>query len=475
MSTPNPLMPSMPGMGTGTPPSVGAADLGTDPLAALQQTSQAEADLSQQQAGATAGVMQQIEAQPTPQPDRGVMAVAPLLIGLAAVGGKAMGLHAQVMLGAMNGMVSGAMKGDQMGFEDNLKKYQLNQQKLLTLYSLQTQYYNEMMNAYKGQADAELKAMTLARELSNDQWNKQWKTTQQQMQGQMDQMRAWYMQQDLAEKVKQNDISDQIRLLTLQMKQMQQKAQQQQQTQATQQAINLGAQQYLKTGQLPSMGWGQQGASTRIAILNRAAEIASEQSGGSAGAVAGQSRYKAMAHELDQVQKMGGMIETWEQSANLQAQIVLSDSNAVARTSSPAINKAILAYLTTGAGDPDATKLENAVAVFSAEYAKVMSGQTGGQGVTDAARSEAQKITSAAMSGQSLQKVIEQEQLSMRNRAGTFNSMEDSIQKQMSQVNAGHPSNPTYKSLADVQAAYKSGTISYEDATKIAKANGWIQ
>lgn len=468
MSTPNPVPQP-------TDPSVGAANLGSDPFAALQQTSQAEANLSQQQAANTANTMQQIEAQPTPQPDRGVMAVAPLLIGLAAVGGKAMGLHAQVMLGAMNGMVSGAMKGDQMGFEDNLKKYQLNQQKLMTLYDLQTQYYNEMMNAYKGQADAELKAITLARELSNDQWNKQWKTTQQQMQGQMDQMRAWYMQKDLAEKIKQNDISDQIRMLSLQMKQMQQKAAQQQQAQLDQQAIEAGAQQYVKTGQLPALGWGQSATSARVQMLNRAGEIMAEQTGGAPGAIAGQAKYKAMAQELSQVQKMGGMIETWEQSANLQSQIVLADSSAVARTSSPAINKAILAYLTTGAGDPDATKLENAVAVFSAEYAKVMTGQTGGQGVTDAARGEAQKITSAAMSGQSLQKVIEQEQLSMRNRAASFTQQEDAIQKQMSQVNSGPPDSPHYKSLADVQAAYKSGAISYQDAVQISKVNGWIQ
>jgi hypothetical protein len=460
MSTPNPFQPQQPGSpAIGSPPPIGS-----DPLAALEQTSDDESALSQQQAGVTKNVISQVENMQPPQPNRGVLSVAPLLIGLAAVGGKSMGLHAQVMLGAMNGMVSGAMKGDQMAFQDSLKKYQLNYQKMMTLYQLQNQYYQEMMNAYKGQADAELKSITLAERLSDDQFNKSWKTASLAQKNQMDSFDRWYKKQSLIEKIRQNDIEDSIRSLELQMKQMQQKKQAQIQAQLNQQAIELGAQDILKGKNPPSLGFGVNAVNARIAMWNRAGEEAAKQPGGAAGAVAGASRFQAMQKELDQVQKTGGMVVAWEHSANLQAQIVLTDSQKLSRSDSPAINKALMFYLTHGVSDPDATKLENAVAVFSAEYAKVMSGQTGGQGVTDLARNEAGKITSAIMSGSTLQQVIAQEQQSMRNRSITFSQLEDAIQKNMATINnaSGLPQEGTKGMLNGKPVIFRGGQWVYQ-------------
>src|ERR1700676_3902648 len=103
-----------------------------------------------------------------PQQQPGITAVAPLLIGLAALGGKATGLSATTMLGATNGMVEGLIKGNDQKYRDQKSAYDDAYSKWLDKWKQQQQIYNEMRQVYKGRVDADLKALQFARQVTGD-------------------------------------------------------------------------------------------------------------------------------------------------------------------------------------------------------------------------------------------------------------------------------------------------------------------
>lgn len=107
--------------------------------------------------------------QPEPQRNMGVMATMPYLVGLAALGGKAAGLHAKTMLGGVNGMVGGIIKGNEAAYQDSKKKYDDAYQRWLDKFSQQQKVYTEMRQVYKGRIDADMKALEFARKVTGDE------------------------------------------------------------------------------------------------------------------------------------------------------------------------------------------------------------------------------------------------------------------------------------------------------------------
>ena len=103
-----------------------------------------------------------------PQRNMGVMATMPYLVGLAALGGKAAGLHAKTMLGGVNGMVQGIMQGNEKAYTDAKKKYDDAYQRWLDKFTQQQKLYSEMRQVYKGRIDADMKALEFARKATND-------------------------------------------------------------------------------------------------------------------------------------------------------------------------------------------------------------------------------------------------------------------------------------------------------------------
>jgi hypothetical protein len=106
--------------------------------------------------------------QQAPERNTGIMSVAPFLIGLAALGGKATGLHATTMLGATNGMVKGLIQGSEQAYTDHKKAYDEAYNKWLDKWTQQQKIYNEMRQVYKGRIDADLKALQFARQVTGD-------------------------------------------------------------------------------------------------------------------------------------------------------------------------------------------------------------------------------------------------------------------------------------------------------------------
>lgn len=112
--------------------------------------------------------MPQFEEKPPVRGGEGLMKSMPFLIGLATVGGKAAGLHAQTMLGGMNGMVRGMMQGSDKAYQEAQKKYDDSYQRYIDRHKAMLQVYNEMRQVYKGRVDADLRALEIARKAVGD-------------------------------------------------------------------------------------------------------------------------------------------------------------------------------------------------------------------------------------------------------------------------------------------------------------------
>jgi hypothetical protein len=97
-----------------------------------------------------------------------IMDLAPLMIGLTAIGGRATGLHAKTMLAATNGMVQGLLQGSEQQFNDAQAKYEQARKKILDLHTLRQQYYQTLYQAYGDQANAKERAIKASRDLVND-------------------------------------------------------------------------------------------------------------------------------------------------------------------------------------------------------------------------------------------------------------------------------------------------------------------
>lgn len=97
-----------------------------------------------------------------------VMAGAPWLFALAAIGGKISGAGGIAMLDSLNGMSDGLIKGDQQALENNYKNYNAQFQKWKATADQQVMIYDRLREAYKDQADGNLRAHTTALQITGD-------------------------------------------------------------------------------------------------------------------------------------------------------------------------------------------------------------------------------------------------------------------------------------------------------------------
>lgn len=206
---------------------------------------------------------------PVHQP--GITSVAPLLIGLAALGGKATGLSAVSMLGATNGMVEGLIKGNEEKYREQKAAYDQSYSQWLDKWKQQQQIYNEMRQVYKGRVDADLKALQFARQVTGDNA----KVTQ-------NDVKNHQQAEIIADKLHKTSIDEAYKQgqLVLKQRKLEQDAEKIRQTEnpsMTPEAIDLAAHR-LKNGEktsevLGQFGRGKQGAANISAVQNKLAQL----------------------------------------------------------------------------------------------------------------------------------------------------------------------------------------------------------
>jgi hypothetical protein len=182
-------------------------------------------------------------------------------------------------------------------------------------------------------------------------------------------------------------------------------------------AKNAAAARYNIDGTLPPMGMGKAGMSLRTEILNRAAKMA-------AGRDPTEQRVQQISNKADasallQLRKQQTAGENFEKTALKNADLALSTSEKMDRTGVPVFNKWLQAGR-RGTGSVEAANFDAANNSFVEEYAKVMTGSTGGAAATDSARQRAHELLDTSMTPEQYRSNVDILKKEMANRVQSF-------------------------------------------------------
>lgn len=205
----------------------------------------------------------------------------------------------------------------------------------------------------------------------------------------------------------------------------------------TPEALDLAAENLYRTGKLPT-GLGR-GSPVTASLYAQAAAKAKAEGRDATAAIYGQQAYKAGSQALGQLTKQQTLVGAYEKTASKNMDLVLTLSQKVDRTGSPLINKALLAWKQGITGDPETAGFVNALTAARTEYAKVLSGATGAQGVTDSARKEADELFNKATSLETLRYVIGVAKQEMANRMSSFDEQAAQLRDSMGSKHTDKP------------------------------------
>lgn len=205
--------------------------------------------------------------------------------------------------------------------------------------------------------------------------------------------------------------------------------------------LDYAAELFNRTGQMPAIGFGTNAGKERKRILSRAQQLSSSAGKTVGDVLSDRAGVKAGQSSLTQLTRQMGMVNSFKQTAVMNAKMVLELApKGGAQGQSPIINQWIQAGRRKIAGNPDVAAFDTALVTFKNEYAKIMSGATGAAGITDAARKEADELIGKADTQEQLQAIIGIMIQEMDNRE---KSIADEIEKARSGI-SGNPS-PTKK------------------------------
>lgn len=193
-------------------------------------------------------------------------------------------------------------------------------------------------------------------------------------------------------------------------------------------ALDLAAEGYLQTRQLPAMGMG--GVAQRARILNRAAELAKERGIPLQDVAERQATFKAAQAELSQLQAQRGKVMAFADTADKNLDMALQLSAEVPRTEIPQVNSWLQTGQTRWTGNPALAKFAAATRVGINETAKVTSGQASGVS-TDTARKEIESMLNTAQTPEAFQGVVQTLRVDMANRKAGYMRQIDDIRQNM--------------------------------------------
>lgn len=229
-------------------------------------------------------------------------------------------------------------------------------------------------------------------------------------------------------------------------------------SQLSPQSIDLQAERYLMTGDLPPLGMGGSGGA-RQRILNRAAQLAAA-AGHSGGDLATQAaNYRTSRAALQSQQTQLANLRSQEPTANLNLDALLHASEALpGQTEQPLVNRLVhSAQRNIGLvpGHQAVGGYDVAYDTAIGEYARLISmGSSGNGQLTDAARAEAESMIPYGSSPSQLREAIRQARIDMHNRVTSYEHTVAQTQAQL--TGAPAPPAPALTSLdqgGDVGAA----------------------
>lgn len=162
-------------------------------------------------------------------------------------------------------------------------------------------------------------------------------------------------------------------------------------TEFTPDALDMAAQMFSKTGQLPSLGMGSAAATARAQILNRAAQLNKEN--GSDDPATNKANYTAMSSALKDLTKQQQAIGAYESTAKANLDLFEQQAKKVIDTGSPWVNKPLRAIDRGALGSTDQVAYDVARQVALTEIARVVNNPNLNGVLSDSARKEIEGLT----------------------------------------------------------------------------------
>lgn len=210
------------------------------------------------------------------------------------------------------------------------------------------------------------------------------------------------------------------------------------------QGITYAAQIYANTGQMPSVGMGKQAAQLRAQIISRAAKLDADNGISGTDRAGRMADYKADRGALTTLSRTTAQVLASENTARQNGQQVLTTMvKGAGTTGVPLFNRWQQAGRTSISGDADASAFNLAVQTFATEYAKVVSGATGGAVTSDSARHEIMGMINNAQTPDQLRAVISQANREMENRRTGLLGQQEALRNRLSGKPEGGASAPS--------------------------------
>lgn len=164
-------------------------------------------------------------------------------------------------------------------------------------------------------------------------------------------------------------------------------------------SLDYAAEMYRQTGVMPALGMKSSGA--RTAILNRAAQLASQGGATAADDVVAHAQTRAGTSTLKQAMERQNLLEQNAAEAYDMGNLVLKLAPTGEGPFSWPILNAPVQAIRSAFGNKDVTRFEGAIGSYAEKYARVMTAATGNAAATDSARDAAkQRLHSAMADGQ---------------------------------------------------------------------------
>lgn len=207
--------------------------------------------------------------------------------------------------------------------------------------------------------------------------------------------------------------------------------------------ITYAAQIYANTGQMPSVGMGKQAAQLRAQIISRAAKLDADNGISGTDRAGRMADYKADRGALATLSRTASQVLSYENTARANGQQVLQlVGKGGANSGVPVINRWIQAGRNQGAGDGDVAAFNLAIQTFATEYAKVVSGASGGAVTSDSARHEIMGLINNAQTPEQIKRVIAQANIEMENRRKGLVGQQQALRDRLSGRPEGGASAP---------------------------------
>lgn len=220
----------------------------------------------------------------------------------------------------------------------------------------------------------------------------------------------------------------------------------------SEQARIAAATRYRIDGTLPAgIGRGTQGARDTRAILDEAASQSAAAGDTPEAARIAQIANKANSAALNKLQQQQTMVGAFEKNFTKNADMAEQLSAAVDRTGVPIVNKWINAGKRSVSGDADLSAFDASLKATVNEYAKIVSGATGGAGAAQGEIAKVEGLLNAAQTTGQVSAVLNLMRKETQNRMAAFDDEKSQLTGSM--VHPGsRPAAPAGGVPADIQA-----------------------